>query len=372
MNVYPLVFEPIFKPRIWGGRKLESLLAKNLPGDDKIGESWELADLEDDQSVVARGPSAGRTLGEIAREWGKKLLGRAALFEGRFPLLIKFLDAKEKLSVQVHPDQAMANRVGGRVRIKNEAWYIIQAEDDGVIYRGLRDGVDAAELERAIAEGSVESVLNRITVRKGHCYYLPSGTIHALGGGVVVAEVQTPSDTTYRVYDWDRTDASTERPRDLHVQDALQCISYASATAEAEHPEHVASLWTAVTRLVRCESFVIERVRMVEGVSQSIPYDEMVIWVVLEGRGSIDYRGGGSPLTFGVGDTVLLPAALTDGRVNTHADCMWLEVTIPSPSDLSEFERPSRDELREPLVSAGGFVPINLPKTGTAAQEGRE
>lgn len=335
MDVYPLIFEPILKPKIWGGRNLETLTGKRLPDGAKIGESWEVADLEDDQSVVARGPARGRTLGELTREWGAGLIGNAPLFEGRFPLLIKFLDAQETLSVQVHPDEAMARRLGGRVRVKNEAWYVIDALPEGFIYRGVRKGADAEALRRAIDEQRVETVLNRVAVRPGHCYYLPSGTIHALGAGVVVAEVQTPSDTTYRVYDWGRIDPSTGRSRDLHLEEALRCISYDTEPIEGERAEHVGGVWTAVTRLVRCASFVIERVRMAEGVEQTIPHQELVIWIVLEGRGAIAYEAPGSPVTFRLGDTVVIPAGLRNGRVQTHGDCLWLEVTIPIPSSFA-------------------------------------
>ncbi len=329
MDVYPLIFEPIFKSKIWGGRKLETCLGKALPAGEQIGESWEVADLEDDQSSVANGPAQGQALGTLVKAWGTHLIGRAPLFEGRFPLLIKFLDATDTLSVQVHPDEAMARRLGGRVRVKNEAWYILEAEETGFIDRGVRPGVDADVLRRAVAEQTVESTLNRISVRKGHCYYLPSGTLHALGAGVTVAEVQTPSDITYRVYDWDRVDASTGKTRDLHVEEALQCISFDPSPIAGEDREHVASVWTSVTRLVQCESFVIQRVRMVEGVEKEIPYEEMVIWIVLEGRGSILCEGSVGQVDFAAGDTVVLPAALDQARVLTRNDCMWLEVTIP-------------------------------------------
>lgn len=361
MDVYPLIFKPIFKPKIWGGRRLATLVDKSLAPGEQIGESWELAELEDDQSIVAGGPASGRGLGELLREWGSALIGRAELFEGRFPLLIKFLDATETLSVQVHPDEAMANRLGGRVRIKNEAWYIIHAEEKGFIYRGLRPGTDATALRRAIEEQRVETVLNRMPVRKGHCYYLPSGTIHALGAGVTVAEVQTPSDMTYRVYDWNRIDPSTGSPRELHVEQALECTSFHDVPGDAEMRQHLASVWTSVTSLVRCESFVIERIRMVEGVEQAFAYDEMVIWIVLEGRGSVLHDGEGGPVAFKTGDTILIPADLRAGRVRTDENCMWLEVTIPIPSSLGAFDRPDRATLAEPTGDGMGFVPLRLP-----------
>ena len=360
MDVYPLIFQPIFKSKIWGGRNLESALGKQLPTGEPIGESWELADLEDDQSVVANGPAVGETLGQLVRTWGPDLIGGASLFDGRFPLLIKFLDATETLSVQVHPDEAMARRLGGRVRVKNEAWYVLDAKEDGFIYRGVREGIDADAFRTAIDNQTVESLLNRLPVRKGHCYYLPSGTVHALGAGVTVAEVQTPSDVTYRVYDFNRVESATGRPRELHIEQAMECISFDTAPIKGEERSHTASVWTAVSRLVNCGSFVIERVRMVDGVEQAMPGGEMVIWILLEGRGTIVHSGPGGSVDFAVGDTVLLPAGLKDGRVLTHENCLWLEVTIPVPSSLTGFPRPDRASLADAPPAGGRYVPLNV------------
>ncbi len=360
MDVYPLLFKPIFKPKIWGGRRLETLLNKRLPTGD-IGESWEIADLEDDQSVVASGPSNGKPLGRLVREWGSDLLGDAPLFDGRFPLLIKFLDATETLSVQVHPDRATADRLGGRVRIKNEAWYVLATEPGGFIYRGVRPGVDAEGLRSAIEQGTVESVLNRIEVRKGHCYYLPSGTIHALGAGVLVAEVQTPSDITYRVFDWNRIEAATGKPRALHLAEALPCISFDTAPIEEERAHHVAGVWTAVTTLVQCASFFIRRVRMPEGVEQEIPEQGCTVWMVLEGRASITCDGAAEAVDVGIGDTVLMPAAIKNARIKMHEPCMWLEAGVPVPSSLSAFERPEPETIRKGPSPGDGFVQVHLP-----------
>ena len=162
-----------------------------------------MADLPDDQSVVSDGPAKGKTLSQLVAEWGEGLLGHASAVEGRFPLLLKYLDANQHLSVQVHPDEEFAKQAGGKVRPKHEAWYVLEAEPDGCIYRGLVDGVDRAAFEEALKSGSAEKLLKRINVRPGHCYYLPAGTVHALGAGVVVAEVQIPSETTYRLFDWE-------------------------------------------------------------------------------------------------------------------------------------------------------------------------
>lgn len=361
MELYPLTFQPILKPRIWGGGGLERVLRKPLPSGEPFGESWELCDLETDQSVVRSGPAQGRTLAQIVREWGTQLLGDVPLFDGRFPLLLKFLDAQQTLSVQVHPDAATAARLGGPVRVKHEAWYIIDAAPYARIYRGLRPGVTADDFRAALAEGGVESLLNRIPVRKGQCYYLPSGTVHALGAGVLVAEVQTPSDVTYRLYDWDRIDANTGRPRDLHVEEALACIAWEPRAYPEESVQHVASVWTTETQLVRSEAFAIDRVRMVEGVEQEIVPDGFMVWMVLEGRFCVVVPKFPQPFECQVGDTVLIPAGLKGARVRTESPCLWLEVTVPLRSALADFPRPDRNSLRRLTQPAPGLVQLNPP-----------
>ncbi len=359
MVVCPLIFRPIFKPKIWGGRRLETLLGKHLGTDEPVGESWEVADLENDQSVVRDGPASGRTLGQLVSEWGRDLVGRSPLFEGRFPLLIKFLDAHDHLSVQVHPDEAMARKLGGSVRVKNEAWYVLHAEPEGCIYRGFADRVTREDYVHAIEKGSAAELLKHIPVKTGQCYYLPSGTIHALGAGVVVAEVQTPSDVTYRVYDWGRSDPATGVGRELHIEQALECIRFEPDDGSQQERSHVASVWTTVTRVCTCDSFIIEQVRMVEGVEQQIPTGELMIWIMLEGRAEIGYKGGGQVATFGPGETVLIPAGLGDATIKTSTQCVWLEVTIPLPSDLADFPRPDRAVLNE--RSDEGLVQVNVP-----------
>ncbi len=362
MKLYPLTFDPIFKPKIWGGRKLQTLLGKKLPPDVPIGESWEIADLEDDQSIVAFGPAKGKTLREMMDLWGTDLLGAAEPFEGRFPLLIKFLDASETLSVQVHPDMAMANRLGGRVRIKNETWYVVAAEPDGHIYRGVREGVDAQALRAAIDDHGVEDLLNKIPVSQGHAYYLPSGTIHALGAGVVVAEVQTPSDITYRVFDWNRVEEATGKPRTLHVDEAMQCISFDTTPIAGEDVHHIASVWTSQTQLIRCESFALDRVRMAGGVDQTIPTDGFVVWMLLDGEVRIRCEGFTQPFTFVAGQTILIPAGIKGARVESEISSMWLEASLPIASPLSAFERPERESPGDAHQAHETLVQIKTPE----------
>ncbi|MBI1827781.1 MAG: class I mannose-6-phosphate isomerase [Planctomycetes bacterium] len=339
-------------------------MGKKTAGAGRIGESWEVCDLGSEQSIVAVGPENGRTLTEIVRLWGSGLIGQAKLTDGGFPLLIKFLDAAEPLSVQVHPSSEVASQSAERIPYKHEAWYVIEAQPGACIYRGVKPGVEVKELKAALSEHRLVEALDCLPARPGHAFYLPSGTIHALGGGILAAEVQTPSDITYRLFDWDRVDSSTGRPRELHIEQAL-----ASATLEPVDPvhegqQHVASLWTTVTSLIRCDSFVIERVRMAAGVEQVIPYEEMVIWIVLEGNGSIACEGIREAIPFGTGDTVLLPAGMHDARVRTHDCCLWLEVSVPVASSLSGFERPKRESPRGDGPGET-FVPLTVPHNGT-------
>ncbi|HOM53210.1 MAG TPA: class I mannose-6-phosphate isomerase [Phycisphaerae bacterium] len=360
MPAYPLLFEPIYKPKIWGGDRIFTHFGRPRVSAEPIGESWELADLEEDQSRVVNGPARGKTLGELVAEWGSDLIGHVELVDGRFPLLIKFLDAAESLSVQVHPTEAVARKIGGACRVKHEAWYILAAEPGSVIYHGLEPGVTQERFREAMLTGNVEGILRRVPVRPGDCYYLPSGTAHALGAGVLVAEVQTPSDVTYRTYDWGRVDPSTGRPRELHLDQAIECIDFDSPSPPPmQERTHIGTISTAVTRLVSCPSFTIERVRMSAGTRRDIPHAEPVVWMVLEGSGRVEWKGG-SPLEFRKGNVLLLPAALEEGIVQIAEPTQWLEATVPVPSDLAGYDRPTPETSAPPPGPA--FVPLNVSK----------
>jgi len=334
--LYPLKFEPIYKAKVWGGRALAAL-GRDLPDEGAIGESWELADLSQssatgggggqERSIIANGPLAGRSLHEVMNRYGKKLMGRLEpTAEGNFPLLVKYLDAKENLSVQVHPSPAYA-ATHVEAHLKSEAWYIVEAQPGAAIYKGIVEGVTAEQFEAAIESGdraAVEKLLIRVPVKAGDCHYLPSGTCHALGAGIVVAEVQTPSDTTFRVYDWGRTD------RALHVKEALLCMTFGPPNVrEFEKRTHMAGMFAAVTRLVLCEHFRIEKVRMHEGFEQELPYDQPAVWMVLQGRAVIDPGNGAEAVEIARGDTLLIPAYLDDAKVKLAEDTVWLEVTFP-------------------------------------------
>jgi len=338
--LYPLHFEPIYKEKVWGGRKLAERFGRELPGDagTLIGESWELADLgatsagggggEPARSVIAGGPLAGHTLHELIAARGQDLLGDLPLnARGEFPLLVKFLDAREPLSVQVHPSPAYADE-HPEAHLKSEAWYILDAEPGAVIYKGIAEGTDPEAFRRALEANDPEqvaSMLIRVPVKPGDCHYLASGTCHALGAGILVAEVQTPSDTTFRVFDWGRTG------RALHVEEAMACIHFGPAPSDPyERRSHVAGVFTTVSKLVECEHFRIEKVRMSRGYAQEVPYDQPAVWMVLEGAGTLEPGNGAEPVPFARGQTLLVPAGMNEGRVALEADTIWLEVTFPA------------------------------------------
>ena len=193
MQVYPLKFRPIYKQRIWGGQKLRDFFDKDIPAGEKIGESWELADLPNDKSVIANGELAGQTLGSVIEKYPKKITSDEN-FKGPFPLLIKLLDAEDILSVQVHPDPQTCRRMG-KGESKTECWYVISAAAGAVIYKGLKKGVSKEKFAEAIKKGRAAEMLEKVSVEAGQCHFLPAGTAHSIGAGLLIAEIQTPSDT---------------------------------------------------------------------------------------------------------------------------------------------------------------------------------
>ena len=221
--LYPLTFHPIFKERVWGGRNLTRLYGKQLPPAKAIGESWEISDRPGDANVIANGPLAGQDLRWLMENHAGELLGDARAFNGRFPLLIKLLDAQEKLSLQVHPPAHQAAKLRGEP--KTELWYIADAAPGAELFVGLKHGVTRAGFERKLHDGSVTECFHRVRVRSGDTMFLPSGRVHAIGAGLVIFEIQQNSDTTYRVFDWNRAGLDGQT-RELHVAESLASIDF--------------------------------------------------------------------------------------------------------------------------------------------------
>jgi len=328
MEPYPLRPEPLLKPRVWGGRELERL-GKALPKGEAIGESWELADLPDSiengRNVIANGALRGQTLREAVSGHGEQIMGSARVTEeGGFPLLIKYLDARQNLSVQVHPTREYVAR-HPEAHLKSEAWVIIDAEPGAVIYKGVKPDVTPEAFARHVRTDEAVDDLVEVPVKRGECHYLPSGTCHALGAGIIVAEVQTPSDTTFRVYDWGRTG------RELHIDQALECIRFGEEPmqqAEAQPPIEVEGMRT--TRLVETEYFAIERIQALKAAGLEVVTNGLpVVWMVTQGGAVI--RGGGLEERPAAGSTLLMPAALSDGEAHLEEGCEVLVVSLPSP-----------------------------------------
>jgi mannose-6-phosphate isomerase len=315
MDVYPLKSVPVFKPRIWGGRRLAEVFGKELPPDQKIGESWEIADLPEGQSHIANGPFAGQTLGEVVRRHTEEIAG-VKDFPSQFPLLVKFLDAHDVLSVQVHPDPETCRRMG-KGDPKTECWYVIQAEPGAVIYKGLQKGVTRERLARAIADGTAADLLATVAVRPGECHFIPAGTVHSLGAGLLIAEVQTPSDSTYRVFDWNRADDSG-RPRPLHIAEAIESIHFDVT------PDKLPV--TTVGRLADCEYFKVDKGHQVRRGELLLDRGHLRVLIFLAGGGTI-LSDKVEPVPFQAGDCLLVPATF-EGAARFTRDTEYLTVTI--------------------------------------------
>jgi mannose-6-phosphate isomerase len=291
MPLYPLRFEPIYQYRLWGGRRLSGLLSAPLPDDGPIGEAWLLSDRDDHQSQVANGPLKGQTIGELMGEFRGQLMGKLAPRFRRFPLLLKFLDAHELLSVQVHPSDAHPELIPAGDTAKTEAWVVIDAEKGSHIYAGLRSGTTSGSLRQSLDDGTITDHLVCIAPKAGDAVFIPAGTVHTLGDDVVVFEVQQNSDVTFRLYDWGHIDAKTEQPRPLQVDQALASIDFADSDGGLVTPFVVTTTPVERERLFDCEHFLLWRLR---GDSPfNVGAAEMPrVLVCIEGSGW--FEGGGS------------------------------------------------------------------------------
>jgi mannose-6-phosphate isomerase len=319
--LYPLTFRPIFKPRPWGGRNLERLFGKSLPPGVPVGESWELSDRPGDVSLITNGPWAGRDLHGLVEQRRDEVLGEAPLQNGRFPLLIKILDAQEVLSVQVHPPPHRAAALGGEP--KTELWYVAHAEPGAALFAGLKRGVTRAEFERRLREGTVAECIHRIPVRAGDALFLPSGRVHALGAGLVIFEIQQNSDTTYRVFDWNRVGLDG-KPRALHIAEALASIDFNDFEPTLLPQEHRSEGRVQHRPLVEHALFCVELVRLAANASLVLPGGQMRILGCVRGRARV--RAPEGDVVLNAGDFCLLPAALAAAELQADTDAELIHV----------------------------------------------
>jgi mannose-6-phosphate isomerase len=324
-HLYPLQFTPIYQYRLWGGRRLADWVKTSLPGEGPIGEAWLLSDRDDCPSRVAEGPLRGRTIAQLIEQSPKQILGKLAARFRRFPLLLKFLDVRGMLSVQVHPPDSKADLIPKGETGKTEAWVILEAEAGSRVYAGLRPGTTAEDL-RALSKQSVNNCLASFTPSRGQGVLIEAGVVHSLGDGVVVLEVQENSDVTFRLYDWNHIDPKTGHPRALQVDKALACVDLLQGPIRPVAPV-VETMQPALReRLFDSPHFRLWRL---QGAAPFVvgAADEPRVLVCLEGVGNLEYDG--AEFAMEKGAVVLLPAAVGACRFRPERSVTLLEIAVP-------------------------------------------
>ena len=320
--LYPFVFQPIFKERIWGGRELERLFAKKIPAGKTTGESWEISDRPGDASVIANGPLAGKDLRWLMENHVAEILGGAKpAAAGRFPLLCKILDAREKLSLQVHPPAGKAAELKGEP--KTEMWFIADAAPEASLYVGLKHGVTRAAFEKKISDGSVADCFHRIPVKAGDTMFLPSGRVHAIGDGLVIFEIQQNSDTTYRVFDWNRVGLDG-KPRELHVAQSLASIDFNDFEPKLVETKFVVDGKIQKHALVNDPLFNVEAWKLDSGANGWLKPKKLQIVAVTNGK--IEISSGSTSVDLSAGQFSLIPASLERTEIIAKADAALLRV----------------------------------------------
>ncbi|MDG1398322.1 MAG: mannose-6-phosphate isomerase [Polaribacter sp.] len=313
MNLYPLKFTPLFKYRIWGGEKLKTALNKNYT-EENIGESWEISDVSGDETVVADGDLAGKTLRDLTRQFKGDFMGNAVYdkFGEEFPLLIKFIDAKTPLSIQVHPSNEIAKERHNSFG-KNEMWYVMQADKNAELIVGFDKKVTREAYKEHLENNTILDVMHHETVKKGDTFYIPTGRVHAIGAGVLLAEIQQTSNITYRIYDYDRVDAKTGEKRELHNDMAIDVLDYEvhkNYKSEYHLEKNISN------KLVHSPYFrtnILDINTVVEKDYSKI--DSFVIYMCVEG--AVNLICERRTYTINEGETLLLPASLKKVQLNS-------------------------------------------------------
>ena len=317
----PLKFQPLFKYRIWGGNKLKTVLNKDYNG-DSIGESWEISDVPNDETIVADGSFKGYTLKQLIQEFKGEFLGESVYkqFGEAFPLLIKFIDAKTPLSIQVHPNNEYAkthhNSFG-----KNEMWYIMQADEDANIIVGFEKEIDKTQFKQHLEDKTLLEVMHHENVKKGDAFYIPTGRIHAIGAGVMLAEIQQTSDVTYRVYDYDRVDKTTGKTRELHTEQATEVLDFnVEERYKTDYQKETNTSNTLIHSPYFKTNFLPVKGELVKDYSNT---DSFVIYMCVSGQAIIQYQQ--KDYNLNAGETILLPASIKEVMLKSE-DAQILEV----------------------------------------------
>jgi mannose-6-phosphate isomerase len=320
MQPYPLQFQPVLKQTIWGGRLLGDRLGKPIGTDNNDAESWEVVDHGDDQSIVSAGPLRGKTLSELIHSDAEWLLGRQHV-SSAFPLLLKYLDCNRVLSVQVHPDDDYGAKMNPPDLGKTEAWYVVDAKPDSLVYAGLKSGIDRIGLSEAIETGQTETVLHSFHPSPGDVLFIPAGTVHALGAGLLIAEIQQSSDTTFRLFDWNRVDAKG-KSRPLHIGPSLEVTDYTSGPVNPIQSDPLAAGWQT---MVACDKFVLRALR--SGAAGVGGDGKFHIVTVPSGSALLSFDD--QQMNLSAGATVMLPAAMGPCEWTVQPGSTVLESHLP-------------------------------------------
>ena len=323
MELYPLKFLPLYKYRIWGGEKLKTELSKNY-SENLIGESWEISDVNNDETLVTEGPLKGLTLKQLTKRFKGDFLGETVYtaFGNNFPLLIKFIDAKTPLSIQVHPSNEIAksrhNSFG-----KNEMWYVMQAEKDAELIIGFKEDLSPEQYEQYLKDGKILDVMNHEVVSKGDTFYIPTGRVHAIGAGVLLAEIQQTSDITYRIYDYDRVDNTTGKKRELHNDLAKDVIDF---SVHDTYKTHYNKTVNQSNTLVHSPYFKTNFLKVEGNITKDYSnLDSFVIYMCVDGNTQIEWKN--DIFTLKKGETLLLPASIKNISLSSTS-CELLEVYL--------------------------------------------
>ena len=315
MNFYPLLFEPILKERIWGGSKLKTVLNKKITS-EITGESWEISTVENDVSIVSNGEFTGKSLNDLINQYPNEVLGTKAHehFGFDFPLLFKFLDARQDLSIQVHPNDELAKKRHNSFG-KTEMWFVMQADENAELIVGFKQNSSKKEYENHLKSNSVLELLETFKVKTGDVFFLETGTVHAIGAGTVIAEIQQTSDITYRIFDFNRKDAKGNE-RELHTELALEAINYNKINAKVAYQ----TTENQSSKIVHCDYFKTNIINLSSKIEVSKTNESFMVYMCIEGNFEIDFDN--TNYKFKKGDTVLLPAILTKYSISGKANLL--------------------------------------------------